>query len=359
MPTNYTPVPGNAPATNTFPSDLDDADAESVNKALRAAADNLMGLAAIKANANTMAGVNTFLRGIVIDEPSASTPLLKTTLASTKDSNPSNAWQPIIESENVRLYTGDNAGAATGGMALTYNAKWVPANNRWEAQVSAHNAVALIMNYGDIYVTAQKSQVTGGPANWAAWPAFGTPNLRGDIFVSRNVQLTGDLIAGDNGVFGGAVSAPFFDYLSPQTRSNLLFPEGGFAGNTLYSVLNPGQQALYRINVPTQATLGEVTVKVRESAACTYEIYLYKIDSIDFAATDIASLPAITTVDSGSYGPGILNAILNWTLDYGGMPVDNPNHVYYVRVLCPGGSPTSIDVYTPRVVWSDPGPRNH
>ena len=355
MPTNYTPVPGNAPATITLPSDADDADAESVNVALRAIADNLMGLAAIKANANT------FTRGQVIDCPSASEGLIKTNLPSTKDSNPSNAWQPLIESlaDDAYVYSGDNAGATLGGFVIAYNAKWVPANNRWESQNSAHNAIALIVNYGDLYISGQKSVATGGPANWATWPAYGSPNLRGDLFISRNLNVAGDIAGADNGIFQGALSAPFFDYLSPQTRSHLLFPEGGFAGNTLYSVLNPGEQAIYRINVPTQATLGEVTVKVRESGACTYEIYLYKIDSIDFAATDVASLPAITTVDSGTYGPGILNAILNWTLTYGGMPVDNPNHIYYVRVVCLGGSPTSIDVFTPRVIWSDPGPRNH
>lgn len=355
MPTNYTPVPGNAPATITLPSDADDADAESVNVAFRAIADNLYGEAAIKANPNT------FTRGQVIDTTSASEGLIKTNLPSTKDSNPSNAWQPLIESlaDDVYVYSGDNPAAALGGFAVTYNAKWVPANNRWEAQNSAHNAYMFSLNYGNIYASAVKSQATGGPANWATWPAFGSPNLVGDMYLGRNMHVGGDVIGSDNGIFSGAVSAPFFDYPSPQPKSTILFPEGGNQSSTLFNILQPGAYAIYRITVPTGATLGEVTVKIRESAACTYGIDLFRIDSIDFSATDVASLPALTTVDTATYGPGVLNAILNWTLDYGGMPVNKTDEVFYIRVQCLGGSPTSIDVCGVKLYWNDPGPRNH
>jgi len=307
MPTSYTENPGNAPASYTLPSDLDDADAESVNLMFRALADNIAGECA------RLTSANTFTRGQIVDVTDAAEALLSTTLASTKDANPSNPWQLIIRSENLRLYSGVNTGAVQGGIALTYNAKWVPSSNHWEPVVTSQNAYLFSINYGNIYATAQLSVTGGGPANWATWPAYGSA-VRGDMFLGRNMNVGGAISTiGGITTTTGNFNAAAGDYIYSPAKSRLPMPLPlSYGSDDIVIVIGSDYGAIdgsagskhFPLRFPANMSSCTVEIMFKQSSATpsTFEVYNLQSDwtakTITRGVVGSATTPATSGVNT-------------------------------------------------------------
>lgn len=153
------------------------------------------GITAIYARTNA---ANTFTQKQTIDVIDASVPLLTTTKSPSDDSHGGNQWMLLEQWGNTRIFYGLNAGAATGGFAIVYNARWVPAspNGHWEPVTTSQGAAFLSFNYGNLYYTAVRANTIGGPATWTDWPDFATSD-RGDMFLGRDVHAKGLFATGD------------------------------------------------------------------------------------------------------------------------------------------------------------------
>lgn len=258
MPTNYTATPGNAPATNTLPSDLDDATAESVNLALRAAADNLMGLAAIKANANTFAQPQT------IDFTASDSPMIRTTKRATDDTtNASSRWKLILELPSlgtrlVRLYVGTDPTA--GAIAITVNAWWhVPGSLNWRQDDTGQPSFALLV----IGETLTVSHQIAGASAWSAWPTNAGDATLGGNLSAANVFASNTSTATQGfatpGTTGGYAYAPL------KTRPASIMPTGVvcIGGHNLgQNLIANGTRAyvFLSVSLPSNATAGDIEI---------------------------------------------------------------------------------------------------
>lgn len=299
MPTNYTPVPSNAPATITLPSDLDDADAESVDLAFRALSDNLMGLAAIKGNANTFTGANTF-NGTTAFNDAITLENITATLNEQKftdndsdaavlwfqkdagdDSHFGNIWKHIAQAEikgttaSFHLYSGD--AASTGQFILVYNAGWSPGAQHWTANDTSKVSLALQFEGTGVRVAKRAS----GPGTWTSWTSFAA----GDLTAGGNIT------AGGSGSFGNVQSGGSFNFSSPPTTD---FPisifdaigadNGSGAGFVLdYDVSGvaylKGSGASKTIEVPFKLPVGGTFSKAAIMADVTGDLVAFAVKS--------------------------------------------------------------------------------
>lgn len=362
MPTNYTPVPGNAPAVITLPSDLDDADAESVNLAFRAVEDNLMGLAALKAAANVFTANQQ-----EVSSNDASTPAWVVTKDSGSGGDAANFFKNIGEykianmSGKWRFYSGRTTGPAHA--AVTCNAAWDTTAHRWFADDTGFDSIALLFEQG---TGLRLSRRAAGAGTWTDWSvqtsgsfvAQGDLACNGNVATASNVTATLDITAGANVIAGGE-----FNY--PSTKSRVTIVPLQAATSTGASVRAAGGAwelpANTRIEVPISlpngATIDAVHFGVEAiGASADWQGDVYKV-SPNYSTGGLGSLTSIAsggttgTVTSGSE-PDLV------TMSGGGETVNNATTFYYVFIACAVGSVSSLLAGAVRVFWHDPGPRS-
>lgn len=228
MPTTYTPVPGNAPATYTLPSDLDDADAESVNLTFRAAIDNLMGLTAL------LGQPNTFTAGpLEVDVNDSTVAALVTRKSCDDDIVSGNKWKAVLGfklggggDSYVNVYTGKIGGDQQ--LAIVLNAVWNTTPQNWSKDNNAADSIALLMS---ISGSVQISRKAAGVGTWTTWPTNdGVVNA--NAFEGASVTATAAVSAA-TGFFTPGTSGDY-NYSPVKLRQPMPVPmaggQGGFNG---------------------------------------------------------------------------------------------------------------------------------
>lgn len=299
MPTTYTPVPGNAPATYTLPSDLDDADAESVNLTFRAAIDNLMGLTAL------LAQQNTFTAGpLEVDVNDSTIAALVTRRTTDDDSHSGNKWKAVLGfalggggGSYVNVYAGKIGGAQQ--FAIVLNAVWSTSAQNWSKDNTGADSIALLMS---ISGSVQISRKAAGTGTWTDWPTDdGVLNVD---TVSSNLVSTGTASA--SGGFYTPGSTGDFNYAPVKLRNPMPVPLSG--GTSHFSGSN-GEKFTFgdtsHIHIPLRLPENaggcdvEIMFNQSSSAQSTYRISRYDADWTtpgSLSETDVvsATTPAVS-----------------------------------------------------------------
>lgn len=377
MPTNYTPVPGNAPATITLPSDLDDADAESVNLAFRAIADNLMGLAALKAAANVFT-----LNQQEVSNNDASTPAWVVNKDAGSGGDAANMFKNILEAKianmsgRVRFYSGRTTGV--GHAIFTINAAWDTTNHRWFADDTGFDSIGLQFEQGMGIRLASRAP---GAGTWTDWSTLTLGDITagrhvfagdhlvagGDCNVGNDLNCTNAVIAGTTVTATGAVrTGSNFNFLSAPTTS---FPVSIFdaigvddgSGSHLGFLLNydttglpylKGSGSGKIIEVAFKVPVGGNLTKAEIMADVTGDLvgFCFKRSGFDWGAP---GLPSETQLGGtiGVIGSGGGLAVYS-----SGSFSESVARANEYRVSFHAS--TGAKIYGLRVTCSEPGPRN-
>lgn len=347
MPTSYTPNAANNPATITLPSDVDDANAESVNLAFRAVADrgaHLQTVAALLAQANVFT-VNQ--QEVSNNDPS--TPAWKVTKDAGSSGDAVNYFKNIGEykianmSGKWRFYSGRTTGPAHA--AVTCNAAWDTTNHRWFADDTGFDSIALLFEQG---TGMRLSRRAAGAGTWTDWSA----QTSGSFVAQGDVACNGDLITASK-----VKAATAFEYLAGLGRSTVL-PVTSVGGNISGSLIDfasgalikaASDAALWTISLPNGAALASVDVLINKAGTTVSNFYGEEKSGLNWSVANVGSYTQLNTQTSTTSGLQIK------TVAFGGLTVDN-THAYVVRVN--GGDNTDA-IHALRVNWTDPGPRNH
>lgn len=343
MPTTYTPVPGDAPATYTLPSDLDDADAESVNLTFRAAIDNLMGLAAL------LGQPNTFTAGpLEVDVNDSTVAALVTRKSCDDDIVSGNKWKAVLGfklggggGSYVNVYVGSLSGPQQ--LAIVLNAVWSTTGQNWSKDNTGADSIALLMS---ISGSVQISKKPAGTGTWTDWPTnFGVVNA--DTFSGNTV--TSGLVTSTNGVYTQG-STGDYNYLPSKVRLPMPIPlgggQGGFNGSGERVAGSP-PYIPFPLRFPEGC--GAATVEVMFSqASSTPSVYRVSKYTVDWTSPGAVTE---TTVVSGSTPP---------TATFGSLTLAVPSvtaSAEYRLVWQPGNAVDALEAV--RVTsLHDNGPRN-
>jgi hypothetical protein len=350
MPTTYTPVPSNAPATITLPSDLDDATAESVNVAFRAIADNLMGLAALKSASNTFTRMQSIEIADNPDEPLIST----TRTPHNYIANTANPWKRLTGfatgggagGRQASLYIGDGT---QGLFAIVVNAYWRLTTQLWRQEDASVASHALIITTAGIKYHLQ----TAGHADWSTWPFTGASMLLDSVFAS-SLSATGDVTAGGTSWAGAS-----FLYNSPITRTHTPIPilngsdiqldtaSGDFIPN---GAITATERRRFVFRLPHGATMNGIEVVHYQNTSTGNGFFLYQRTS------NYASPGAVSPTLIGSVGVGAASTGYKMTtVPTGSHTIDGTKD--YVLEWAPQDAGDRIQAA--RVItWSDLGPAN-
>lgn len=357
MSTTYTPNPANAPATITLPSDLDDASAESVNSPFRAIADNLMGLAALKAASNVFtAGPQ------IVDITDNEVAMIETSKGSLDDASVggTNAWKLLgnfkcVGTRGFRIYSGGVD--ATGLMAIVVNAHWHKSDSKWRQDDAANDSYAFWLN-GSFYF----SRKNAGAAAWSAWPTTATGEVViansltvADIFALNTVHATQSMFAGAD-----------FKYSPAKPRTKILA-----TSTATVATLNGGNGDLLADGTrdfiwvpfcfPEGSEVYNIEIVHTQASATPSEFTLYQ-RIVDWTAVAGASQTAVTpTAVSGGAVVGssmvaVGSAIRQLTVFTVSGHVFNSDYEYQLK-WHPGSGTDSVQGMR-AVNWQDHGPAN-
>lgn len=349
MPTNYTPVPGNAPATITLPSDLDDANAESVNLAFRAVEDNLMGLAALKAATNVFTAAGQEVQNN--DAYNAAWVVVKDAL---NDTNAGNLWKNILEAKvagcdgRMRLYTGKVT--VLGQIILVFNAKWDTANQRWFPDDTGFASIGLQFEENAGLRLGRRAP---GAGTWTDWSALTT----GSFVAQGDLACNGDVITA-----GRVRATTAFDFVTSIARSKLIPYQKSVwsSGVSLTSggssiTLPPNTRVEIPIELPSGATIDTIKGVVATVTSADWTFTAYK-QAPNFSTGVFGSWSSFGTA-SGTVNSGSTPDPVSFSA--GSEVVANNTTTYIVVVVNANTSTSDLAVGPLRVDWHDPGPRNY
>lgn len=368
MPTSYTPNAANNPATITLPSDLDDANAESVNLAFRAVADrgaHLQTVAALLAQANVFT-----VNQQEVSNNDASTPAWKVTKDAGSGGDAVNYFKNILEAKIAnmsgewRFYSGRTTGPAHA--AVTCNAAWDTTNHRWFADDTGFDSIALLFEQGTGMRLSRRAAGAGTWTDWAAqtsgsFVAQGDLACNGNVSTSSNVTATLDITAG-----GNVRSGSSFNFTSPPITP---FPVSIFdaigaddgSGSHLGFALNYDTTGLPYLKGSGSGKIIEVAFKVPVGGSFTKaEImadvtgdlvgFVYKRSGFDWGSPGLPSETqlggTIGVIGFGGglvvYGSGTFSETVSRSAEY--------RFSFHAS--------TGAKIYGLRVTCSEPGPRN-
>jgi hypothetical protein len=337
MPTNYTPVPGNAPAVITLPSDLDAASAESVNLAFRALADNMMGLTAILDQPNEFTGAP-----IIVNVTNAETAALVTQTIAADDANAANIWKAVlgfnVGSYYVNIYVGRDGAAEQFIFAV--NGVWNAVTQVWIADDHLHPSLALILSVDG----ARISHRGAGFGSWTTWPTTsGDLSLGGTLFAAA-AAVVGDIAAGTGN----------FAYAPARVRTSMMptgvVCAGGHNGGNGEVLTNGSRSYVYfSLNLPSNSPGGTIEIVHHQSTA-TPSVFRLEVITCNFAAPAACSSAWIGTA-TGPTASGYYKATIDLTL----LTFDQTKE--YRLQWYPGDAADAVEGIR-MVAWEDNGPFN-